>query len=67
LASSGSVWEVGFALLTAPAPACGASGVSYGGVPSDAMAVLADACPIVASCAAGDRWLASAPRSWSRS
>ena len=51
----------GLALLLAPIPGYGASSVNYGSLPSGAMALLADACPIIASYGARDRSLAKAP------
>lgn len=47
----------GFSLLLAPSGRYDASSVNYGNVPSDAEAVLAGACPIVASYGAMDRTL----------
>jgi carboxymethylenebutenolidase len=51
----------GLALLLAPAPGYRAASVNYGAVPSGAVTVLADACPIIASYGARDRSLAKAP------
>ena len=47
----------GFALLLAPNHSFSASSVNYGGrLPKDAESLLADACPIVGSYGAKDRW-----------
>jgi carboxymethylenebutenolidase len=51
----------GLALLLTPGPGYGAASVNYGAVPGGAMALLADACPIIASDGARDRSLAKAP------
>ncbi len=51
----------GLALLLALAPGYRAASVNYGAVPGDAVTVLADACPIMASYGARDRSLAKAP------
>lgn len=51
----------GFALLLAGLGGYDASSVNYGTVPGDAMTLLADACPIVASYGGRDRTLRSAP------
>lgn len=51
----------GYALLLAAEHDFDAASVNYGDVPKDAMALLADACPIVASYGAKDRGLARAP------
>jgi carboxymethylenebutenolidase len=45
----------GFALMCAPRPGFAAAAVNYGEVPQDAEAVLAGACPIVASYGARDK------------
>jgi carboxymethylenebutenolidase len=47
----------GFSLLLAPSGGYDVSSVNYGDVPSDADAVLAGACPVVASYGARDRTL----------
>jgi carboxymethylenebutenolidase len=49
----------GFALLCAPRPGFAAAAVNYGEVPQDAEAVLAGACPIVASFGGRDRAIKS--------
>jgi carboxymethylenebutenolidase len=51
----------GFALLLAASGDYDAASVNYGSVPKDATALLADACPVVASYGAKDRGLARAP------
>lgn len=51
----------GIALLVAATHEYSASSVNYGSVPNDSMAMLADACPIVASYGGRDRTLAGAP------
>lgn len=51
----------GFALLLAANGDYDAASVNYGAVPKDARELLADACPIVGSYGAKDRWLASDP------
>jgi carboxymethylenebutenolidase len=51
----------GLALLLAPAAGYRAASVNYGAVPAGAMALLAGACPIIASYGARDRSLANAP------
>lgn len=51
----------GFALLLAAEHDYDAASINYGDVPKDAMALLEDACPIVASYGAKDRGLARAP------
>jgi carboxymethylenebutenolidase len=51
----------GLAVLVASGHGFRASSVNYGGVPKDAMTLLADACPIVASYGARDRTLRTAP------
>lgn len=51
-----------FALLLAPAAKFDASSINYGSVPDDAGALLADACPVVASFGAKDRRLPGAAR-----
>ena len=51
----------GVALLLASDEGYDASSVNYGMVPGDAMTLLADACPIVASYGARDRSLSKAP------
>ena len=51
----------GLTLLLAPAAGDGAASVNYGAVPAGAMALLAGACPIIASYGAKDRSLANAP------
>ena len=51
----------GFALLLASGRGYAASSVNYGTVPKDAMTLLANACPIVASYGAKDRSLRKAP------
>jgi carboxymethylenebutenolidase len=50
----------GFALLLAPSHGFSASSVNYGSVPKDVEALLADACPIVASYGGADRSLRGA-------
>ncbi|MEA3060218.1 MAG: carboxymethylenebutenolidase [Sphingomonadales bacterium] len=45
----------GFSLLLAPDPHYSASSVNYGRVPDDAQAILAGACPVVASYGGNDR------------
>jgi carboxymethylenebutenolidase len=52
----------GYALLLAASGNYGAAGVNYGMVPDDALALLADACPVVASYGGRDRSLRAAPR-----
>ena len=56
----------GFALLLASAGEYDASSVNYGMVPGDAISLLADACPIVASYGAKDRSLSKAPATLER-
>jgi carboxymethylenebutenolidase len=51
----------GFAVLLAAGHGYAASSVNYGGVPQDAMSLLAEACPIVASYGGRDRTLRQAP------
>lgn len=51
----------GFALLLAGLGGYGASSVNYGTVPDDALAILAEACPIVASYGGRDGTLRTAP------
>lgn len=48
----------GFAILLAAGDSYGASSVNYGGVPEDALTLMANACPIVASFGGKDRTLA---------
>lgn len=51
----------GFALMLASTSTYSAARVNYGGVPEDALAVLASSCPIVASYGERDRSLNGAP------
>ncbi len=51
----------GFALMLSTTGDYHASSVNYGTVPEDAMSILADACPVVASYGGRDRTLAEAP------
>jgi carboxymethylenebutenolidase len=51
----------GFAVLLAPGERYGAASVNYGRVPADALRLLEDACPIVASYGGQDRGLRDAP------
>jgi carboxymethylenebutenolidase len=51
----------GFALLLAPRPGWSAVAVNYGEVPQDAEAVLAGACPVVASYGGRDKALTTKP------
>jgi carboxymethylenebutenolidase len=51
----------GFALMLAPGHGYAAASVNYGGVPKDAEAALAGACPVVGSYGARDRSLRDAP------
>ena len=51
----------GFALLLAAIGDYGAASVNYGRVPGDALRLLEDACPVVASYGGRDRSLAGAP------
>lgn len=51
----------GFALMLAARGGYQASSVNYGDVPDDALGVLADACPVVASYGELDRTLSKAP------
>jgi carboxymethylenebutenolidase len=46
----------GFALMLAPGHGFDAASVNYGGLTNDSARVLGDACPIVASYGAQDRW-----------
>ncbi|HLX34663.1 MAG TPA: dienelactone hydrolase family protein [Candidatus Limnocylindrales bacterium] len=50
----------GFALALAPAHGFGAASVNYGAIPPEPLAALRDACPIVASYGARDRFLRGA-------
>lgn len=52
----------GFALMLAATGDYGASSVNYGDVPSDALKLMADACPVVASYGELDRTLKEAPQ-----